>query len=561
MFIRRTLLQRRNLFKVQSTRVNYFVALAKLGCYNEQFHIALFHRNEDSNKLELENRFRICSGGLENIKDKQINGGLIGQEFNQNENPFKSTKSLLDYKKQIKLEIENIVKGKQTNNATDEFLSLLIKNKETKEGIFYGIPSFLIDTIKKQLKSDILKDNEEWLFDYVFNAFKTNPLLKEYASNLYSCHLLKKYLTEYVSLNLEIIEFKKEIDNAVDETLEKELFESVFYFANYGLAMKLLSREETILMKNICQKHNEWSLLNKDDTLFDLETGMDIKINSCIELVRAVIDIVEGNYTQAETLLKKAIELDQNNVYAKGFILKECTHNLYPDNMEETKRNIERITEIFDNLRNRNSDNFPLCFSDYFILKGSVLLHAASLVQSTRNSSSEFVEFIEESKKYLELSEKGSKIPQHNIVNLINKAKVHILLEDYGTALFNIEKLLAVNFVLTEYQLRECIIVMANSLRLSGKAQEAIRRMEPYVKEPNSDIDLRYAWLLAHESLIEQSENKKAAFDICMLEYQSLLDWITDNPESNPYIYWSQITQLEQRIEQLSLKYQKLTWK
>ncbi|EFC38268.1 predicted protein [Naegleria gruberi] len=552
----------------------------------------LIRSNYHTNRISLKNLQQECTEKLESLEEKvsqlvvaslannsddllikqkkQIGNevylllGKINQVAQSGEN---SAQFYLNYIRAVRLCVKCSLKGFINLETTDDFLAFLIRERERLTEIkdpSPAVPHFVVEFIKREItEQDVIVENEDWLFDYTFNAFKTNPVLIAYASNINLCQFLQQYLSEYVSLNMNMIG-NTELEYEDQVIVEKEFFESVFYWAYYVANVNSFVVEENSLnhMKKICEQYDAWKGINKDVTITDLETGLELKLDSCMEVVRGSIYVCEGNLREAEKSLNRAIEIDPNNVHASGLLLRECTLNLYPEKLEslqEINNTITRFNRVLDTMRNKEiggelpTSEIPLFSADTNV-KASILLHAASLVNKESKS---YGELIKKSKEFYDLSDKFIKLP-YNILNLFNRARLYYSLEDYTNAVATVEQLLSIKFKLTEDQIRDSVIIMNLSLINSSQAKEAITKIEPYVRGMAYDLELRYSWLFAHEALIEQSKDQTVALHKCIEEYQKLLTPLQKSHKENgnknliPHI-----SHLEKKIEQIQAKYSK----
>nr|CAG4708734.1 unnamed protein product [Naegleria fowleri] len=483
-----------------------------------------------------------------------------------------SLQFMREYLRAIRLCLKCGLRGWIELNTSDEFLTYLIRERERLSEINDETPTvlpFIVDMIRNEVisekgtnsaKVETLDEEEpDWLFNYLLNAFKNSPLLTAYAENINICQFIQQYLADYVSMGMHIIS-NSDLNPIETVKMEAEFFEAVFYWSYYVCSINSFVIEENSLahMKKICDQYEYWKTQNKSITFRDLGTGVSISLDSCMEVVRAVIALCENKPTEAEQHLFYAIEIDPSNIHAQGLLARECSFAVHPEKLEklaEIQTVISKINSIIDTVHNRQlGGEFPdqelPPFSADTNIKASLLLHAASLVPKENKAR---LELIKKSSSTFDLSDLYCKIP-YNIVNAYNRIRILYSLEKYEETFQAINEILGIKFKLTEDQLRDIIIMMNMSLIELNRAEESIKLLEPYIRGMPYDLELRYSWLFTHETLVHQTTSaphkKKHAIANCVNEYQKLLTALKNSPSSQNL--QDHISFIQSKLQQLN---------
>ncbi|KAG2382679.1 hypothetical protein C9374_005259 [Naegleria lovaniensis] len=486
-----------------------------------------------------------------------------------------SLQFMKEYLRAIRLCLKCGLRGWIELNTTDEFLTYLIRERERLSEIddeTPTVPPFIVDIIRhevvagkdsKYAKAENIDEEEpDWFFNYLLNAFKTSPILTAYAENINICQFIQQYLADYVSMGMHVISNSDDMSPTETVKIEAEFFEAVFYWSYYICSINSFVIEENSLahMKKICDQFEYWKTQNKNHKFRDLETGVTISLDSCMDVVRAVIALCESKPKEAEKYLLNAITIDPSNIHAQGLLARECYFVAHPEKLEklaEIQTVISKLNSIIDSVRNRQlggevPDQELPRFSADTNIKASLLLHAASLVPKANKGHTEL---IKKSSSTFDLSDLYCKIP-YNIVNAYNRIRVLYSLEKYEETLQAINEILHVKFKLTEDQLRDIIIMLNLSLIQLNRAEESIKLIEPYIRGMPYDLELRYSWLFTHETLARQAttpHTKKQAISNCTNEYEKLLTALKHS--ASPQNLQAHISFIQGKLQQLNTEW------
>ena len=496
------------------------------------------------------------------IKQKELGSKIYNyvSNFPITENDSPSLESMVTFIQAIKLCLRCTMKGWIDLDLTDDFLKYVIVDREriiASDESNSVVPKFVFDMIRREYEQN--DSDDSWLLDYVLQSFKTSPLLYSYASNINMCEFIKQWLNEYASVTMAIHNSIEKLDSNKRTELEAEFYQSVFYWAYYVCSLNLFVVEKSSVshIKAICEQYDSWKLSHSDIKINDLETGVPLSLESCMEVTKAVTLLCENNLEGAETHLKKAISLDENNIHAHGLLIRECSFNLHPEQLDSLSTLhglISKINSNIDIMHNRQiggevpDSELPRFIPDTNV-KANLLLHAASLVPKENKAH---VDLLQKAEEVYEVSEMFCKQP-FELLNAFNKARIAYSLGHYAEAVELIQELLSVKFILTEEKIKDTVVLLNLSLIGMGKAKESISMIEPYVRGMAYDIELRYTWLLAHESAVDLANNeeeKKHALTLCIEEHNKLLKALLKSPTDNKNIQ-AHIKHLQEKVQKL----------
>ncbi|KAL9657735.1 hypothetical protein ABK040_013567 [Willaertia magna] len=260
---------------------------------------------------------------------------------------------------------------------------------------------------------------------------------------------------------------------------------------------------------------------------------------------------------EAYKYFKKALELDKNNIFAMNLIYKECLFEINPNSINDNRhmelfmKSMNLIYNNYYTLGDVPIGKLPKFLSDTN-LKARVLLHLAlnmeGLVKKMKldverkqkegnvNENDNLIikkqekicrEAFLNAKQAYELSQNNCELP-FDIIDTFNLCRIDYSLKLYDSVIEKLNTLLydAV-FKLTPYEVKDCVLLLNNTLLSIGKINESIEMLEPFIEAMPYIIEFRYALIQSLELLIEtinKPKDKIKGIEFYLKECETLLD-------------------------------------